>query len=403
MKRRPELEALIERHRLLDRLIEDQRTHFLSDWNCDNPFANELLGPQLSELAPTLSSSRGYIYFDEEQTVLREICLFHLIYERLQLSQANVVAGPGSSSFLAAFSLWLLRCGYTDIYYLPPLYHTFHFLLEAVDINVTPASVNQSFEADYTMNLPNHHTVLLMCDPVWYAGKSVPQKHIEMIADWQRATRSLVFVDGSFQYMKWNRIKGESTSLLDPELTFRLVCPTKALAIPHFRFAYLLHPAEAHHDLLFIYESIVGGASASDLAFAKRALQILKSDSTGYIMTDFFGEIFSDLVRRDLIRTGITPDCSYFTFAVPLVKPENLLVMDGSYFELKGYDHYCRINLMAARRIYRGLVRSSKLESSKSMSNMRPTRECCRKYLIPMLLHKPTPSGVNALAQILLA
>lgn len=352
MKRRPELESLIERHRLLDSLIEPQRDLFISDWSCENPFVEELLGPELSDLASRRVSSASYIYFDEEQSVLEAICNFHLNKERFNISPANVAAGPGSSSFLTAFSLWLRQCGYTEIYYLPPLYHTLHFMLESVDINATPVSTSHSFEDNFTMRLPPQHTVLLMCDPVWYAGKSVHQKHIEIIADWQQATRSLVFVDGSFQYMKWDGNRSESTSLLDPELTFRLVCPAKALAIPQFRFAYLLHPRETHHDLLFLYESIVGGASTSDLIFARRALQILEGELTSHIMTDFFKNTYKELVGRKLIKTTIEPDCSYFVFAAPVARPAGLIAMDGSYFELKGYSGYCRINLMTARRIY---------------------------------------------------
>ncbi|HEV7587216.1 MAG TPA: aminotransferase class I/II-fold pyridoxal phosphate-dependent enzyme, partial [Longimicrobium sp.] len=279
MKTRPDLDALIRRHRQLDNLmVGTNRKRFLSDWNCDNPLLDQVLGPELASLSHDGLSRESYIYFDTEESLLNSICSFHHQFEALSLSHSNVVAGPGSSSFLAAFAIWLRRSGYTEAYYIPPLYHTFYFLLESLDINLTPVSTLHAYEAEFSMNLPPRNTVLLMCDPVWYAGKAIPAAQVAAIADWQRATKSLVFVDGSFQYMKWSYARNEATAMLDPELTFRLVCPAKTLAVPFYRFAYLLHPSSTHPDLVFLYESMVGGASASDLAFAHRALKVLTGD-----------------------------------------------------------------------------------------------------------------------------
>jgi len=347
------LAALIRRHRLLDVVIEHHRDQFLSDWNCNNPFFNKILGSKLLDLVPRrLASGGDYVYFDEEHSILEGIRDFHLKREKIDFSRCNVMAGPGSSSFLAAFSLWLRQSGYTDIYYLPPLYHTIHFLLDIVDMRVIPVSQKHAFEMDCVLSLPSHSTVLLLCDPIWYAGKPLPQKQVDIIAEWQRATRSIVFVDGSFQYMKWGGLRSEGTAVFDPELTFRLVCPAKTLAVPFFRFAYLLHPAAAHAELLFLYESIVGGASAADLAFAYRALEVLGSDADCQIMPNFFCEVFYRLIKRGLIRTKIIPECGYFVFAAPAGGPSSEMVMDQSYFELEGYPDYHRINLMSARRIY---------------------------------------------------
>lgn len=353
MKTRPDLDALIRKHRQLDGVVATNRERFLSDWNCDNPLLDQVLGPELAGMTHHGFSRESYIYFDTEESLLDSICSFHRQFEALSLSHDNVVAGPGSSSFLAAFAIWLRRSGYTEVYYIPPLYHTFYFLLESLDINLTPVSTLHAYEAQFSMNLPPRHTVLLMCDPVWYSGKVVPPDHVSALAEWQRATKSLVFVDGSFQYMKWTLERSEATAILDPELTFRLVCPAKTLAVPFFRFAYLLHPGSTHRDLVFLYESIVGGASASDLAFAHRALEVLAGvGGLERVMPEHFRRIFCTLVERALIRTTIIPDCGYFAFAAPLAQPADLLVMEQSYFEQSGFPGYCRINLMAARRIY---------------------------------------------------
>lgn len=353
MKRRPDLDALVQRHRLLEEAIEKNRAHFLSDWNCDNPFIDRLLGPDLSRLFNGNRSHDSYIYFDDEEELLDSIRKLHLEVDDLSFSHENIVAGPGSSSFLAAFAMWLRRSGYTEVYYIPPLYHTLYYLLESLDINLTPVASQHAYEPLFSLNLPPQHTVLLMCDPVWYAGKCVPPAQIAAIAEWQHATKSLVFVDGSFQYMKWRQERSESTAALDPELTFRLVCPAKALAVPFFRFAYLLHPSATHDDLMFLYESIIGGASASDLAFAKRALMILTGKGDLHrVLPQYFKSVFEELVERQLVTTTIIPECGYFAFAVPLVRPTDLVTMDQTYFELAGYPQHCRINLMAARRIY---------------------------------------------------
>jgi aspartate/methionine/tyrosine aminotransferase len=353
VKTRPDLDALVQRHRLLDNAVLANRAQFISDWNCDNPLVEQLLGPQLASLLRDDFSRESYIYFDAEESLLNAICSFHREVESLVLSRSNVVAGPGSSSFLAAFALWLRRSGYNEVYYIPPLYHTLYFLLESLDINLTPVATLHAYEAEFSLRLPTQHTVLLMCDPVWYAGKCVPPAQIEAIAEWQRVTKSLVFVDGSFQYMKWRREPSEATAILDPELTFRLICPAKTLAVPFFRFAYLLHPSTTHSDFVFLYESLVGGANASDLAFAHRALQVLsRNGKLARMLPEYLASVFAELLRLEVIKTAVLPECGYFVFAVPLVTPANLVTMDQSYFELTGYPDYCRINLMAARRIY---------------------------------------------------
>lgn len=354
MSTRPSIELLIEKHRHLDSVIQTNRSNFLSDWNCDNPLLDQLLGAELARLPRNGFSPDSYIFFDAEKALIDSICRFHHDVEGLSLSSDHVVAGPGSSSFLAAFAIWLLRSGYEEVFYVPPLYHTFYFLLESLGIKLTPVSALHAYQPGHSMALPAHHAVLLMCDPVWYAGKSVPDNHIERIAEWQRRTESLVFVDGSFQYMKWSGERNESSAALDPDLTFRLICPAKTLAVPFFRFAYLLHPSAVHSDLVFLYESMVGGATASDLVFAHRALKVLEGDGTiEHVLPAYLARVYHTLVSRKLIRTAIVPDCGYFAFAEPLARPSGLVTMDQSYFELTGYPDYCRINLMAAHRIYR--------------------------------------------------
>jgi aspartate/methionine/tyrosine aminotransferase len=180
----------------------------------------------------------------------------------------------------------------------------------------------------------------------------VPSETISAIGEWQRRTGSLVFIDGSFQYMQWDGTRREQTSTLEQELTFRLISPTKSLAIPFFRFAYLLHPSQFHDDFLFLYENIVGGANITDLAFARRSLEVLSKPESNGSLTTVLRDTYEHLVRRGLIRTEIIPECGYFVFALPKVELPGQAAMNQDYFELKNYPGYIRINLMVARHIF---------------------------------------------------
>lgn len=349
---RSEIAALLDRHRQLDKLIDVERSRFVSDWNCINPLTDRLLSKELATLAMSRRDPDSYVYFDDDIELSDAISKFHRDQEELHLSQDNILAGPGPSSFIAAFSIWLRRKGVKQVHYLPPLYHTLHLLLASLDIDAIPIATEHAFDPKHSMALPSRQTILLLCDPIWFAGRCMTREQMMTIDAWQRRTRSLVFIDGSFQYMKWDRTRREHSATLDPELTFRLVSPGKALAVPTFRFAYLLHPADAHKDMVFLYESVVGGANATDREFAHRAMQVVSSDDTNHLMSDYFAGIYTDLLQRQIIQTRISPECGYFIFATLLKKPPGCILMDQSYFELSGYAGYSRINLMTARRMF---------------------------------------------------
>ena len=345
MRSEAPLTELVRRHRDLDRLLVDSRTGFVSDWEGSHPYVKSFLGHLSSQVTP---EEGRYVFFDEHESVLDAIAAFHRNLENLTIDRSNVVAGPGSSSFLTALSLWLLHKGYDELYYVPPIYYTFHFFLRLLGIRVRPVSGRQPFERGFRMNLPNRRSALLMSDPIWYAGKRLSCATVEAIKDWQLRTDSIVIVDGSFQYMQWDGRRQERTSQLELNQTIRLICPTKALAIPFFRFAYALHPARYHDDFLFIYESIVGGASASDLAFAARSMEVLSGEDGNKLLTNHLREVYEELIADRLIETCVTPECGYFAFAIPQSRLPVTTAMDESYFELKRYPGYFRINLMKA-------------------------------------------------------
>jgi aspartate/methionine/tyrosine aminotransferase len=347
VNRNLDLRDFIEKHRALDVEIQRSSDGFLSDWNGSHPFVEQFLGRALIDGSFNQPHSR-YIYYNERPEIIEGISRFHSQIEALSLSPRNIMAGPGSSSFLASFSLWLLQKRYAEVYYIPPLYYTFHFFLRTLGIRLRPVSGKHSFESHAPLNLPRKRTVLLLTDPVWFAGKRLRQSLIEKLAHWQKETKSLIFVDGSFQYMQWDSTRREHSSALAPESTFRLVCPTKALAIPSARFAYLLHPHRFHDDLLFLYENLVGGVAAADLAFARRALDVLRDPLGNRPLTEFLQATYRALSDQKFLRTAIIPDCGYFIFAKPSRKMGFKVAMGQEFFELKGYPGYVRVNLMIA-------------------------------------------------------
>jgi len=368
--RNPEpLIAFIERHRALDGAVANDDGTFMSDWNGTHPFVREFLqGLNLNRASQRPQQMSRYAYFDDAHEITSGIQNFHRTTDRISIGGKGIIAGAGSSSILAAFALWLLQRGEHEVCYVPPLYFTFHYLLRILSIRVSPVSGKHPFEPDVVMRLPERKSVLLMTDPVWFAGRRMTAAQVEQIAAWQARTGSVVFIDGSFQYTQWDGTRSEYSARLDPNLTFRLICPTKALAIPAYRFAYLLLPPKHHADFLFLYESVLGSSNFTDLEFAKRALAVLSSPRSNRPLTDFFRDTHRGLLRERFIEPGITPDCAYFAFVLPTKRLPGRIFMTQDHFELKRHPRHVRINLMMAAPLL-----SVAREKRSSAERQRPT------------------------------
>lgn len=344
------ISELIDQHRALDDALTRGRNSFLSEWNCNHPFVNEFLGPLAGILAGV--NPGDYIYLDERPLIANAVVDFHKTHERVEYIPRNVLAGAGSSSLLAAFILWLVKQDIRRVYYVPPIYHTLHYFFRLLNVEATPVSHKHAFEPGFELKLPDGSSVLFVSDPIWYAGRQLPAEAFNCIQSWQDRTESLVFVDGSFQYLNWYDRAPENTASLNKDLTFRLICPTKALAIHSFRFSYLLHPSRFHSDLTFLYENLIGSVAAGNLAFGSRALEVLSTERNNRPLAVFLRDTFDALTTRGILKTDITPDCGYYVFAVPLEPLRDQVAMGPKYFELAGYSDHVRINLMVARRFY---------------------------------------------------
>jgi len=316
------------------------RTGFVSDWNGSHPFVAEYLGDprQYAECADAT-----YQYFDHHRDLIEAIQGFHV--EREGLAMPQVVPGDGATSFLAAWALWLLESGVREIFYVPPLYYTLHHLLRIVGIRTRPVAGRQVFEPEFVMHLPDRKCVLLFTDPVWFAARCVPEDVIEELLAWQVRTSSLIFVDGSFQFTRWDGVRCERTSRLLPDLTVRLVCPTKSLGIHQFRFAYLLVPPHCRDDFLFLYESVVGATAYANVLFAKRAMSVLRSPEANTKLFAYCEQVLHRLVAQGLFATTIAPETGYFVFG-KLAESLRGVAMGQEFFEQRHYPEYVRVNLL---------------------------------------------------------
>ncbi|MBL4692766.1 MAG: hypothetical protein JKY92_05500 [Magnetovibrio sp.] len=236
-----------------------------------------------------------------------------------------------------------------EIFYLPPLYYNFYYFGDLLGFRLRPVAKVHPFENDFELSLPNKKTVLIVCDPVWYAGTVVPEWVYEHLKVWQEKTGSTIFIDGSFQYMRWDETIAEPASKLDPNLTYRLICPTKALAIHGFRFSYMLVPEQERDALRYIYANSHGPGSVHGLRFAYCAMKHLSSREGNRKLLNYIVKIFDSMCSNDMFTEVIMRNSGYFVFGKLNHEKINksYLSMDGEFFEQSRYPDYSRVNILS--------------------------------------------------------
>ena len=239
--------------------------------------------------------------------------------------------------------------GVSRVYYLPPLYITLHIALDRYGIRTTPLTERQPYEPAYDFDLPDDPgAVLLLTDPVWYAGVTVPSHLIDRIAEWQSRVSAIVFVDGSLQYLPWHGERFESTVALDRSLTFRLVCPSKQLCVHGYRFSYMLVPTAHVRGLAWTYTNLFGPAPADSVAFALEAIPAISLGTVPRQLMALASERYDHLLQAGAITSTLLPSCGYFVFGqinTPL--PADYVRVDGSYFNQPAYHGYTKLNLLS--------------------------------------------------------
>lgn len=331
--------------RLAFDLDDGDAGHFLSGWQCENPYVSDFL-----DLLKEKSSSidyRKYQYFDEDEKLPEKILNLHSLFDGQRPQE--VLCASGSTSLLYAFVTYLKRLKVKKVYYISPIYFTLHVAFELYDIESVPVTTKQPFENDFLLNLPEESSsILFLTDPIWFTGTKFKNETIDEIINWQKRTSSFVFIDGSLQYLPWDGILNERTANLDPKLTFRLVCPSKQLSIHGYRFSYLLLPKLHERGMAWTYANIAGPASADSIIFAHEAINAIVDRNIPNKLMRAASEKYLQLHTNKVIESVLSPECGYFVFEKIKCKlPRGYTVMDGKYFDLKNYQDYIKINLLS--------------------------------------------------------
>jgi histidinol-phosphate/aromatic aminotransferase/cobyric acid decarboxylase-like protein len=336
---------LLREHAHLEMHHEDGGAgNFISGWQC----CNSLIASIDSAVNQERQALTGetYRYLEDDDLSKSRIKRFH--YRVDGVEPEALLPGAGSTPILTAFCAYLRERDVTRLYYVPPLYFSMHATLSLFGIEAVSIVRSHGFEPSFDPVLPKKRCVLVMCDPVWYAGKHLPVSFIERLLDWQSETGSLIFVDGSFQYMNWDNSMHEPTSRLDPGSTIRLICPTKSLVAHGYRFAYAIVPAALRTRLAHIHIRMNGSCSIDSIAMARAAPQLLCSSEIRTVLIQGAAGNHHALRVQNSIESAWDPDCGYFVFEKatdPFFR--NKLMMDGKYFEQYLYPGYTRINLLS--------------------------------------------------------
>lgn len=324
---------------------DGDKGNFLFGWQCQNPFAQDLL-------AATRERSTGlnhtqYSYLEEDPILADKIRRAHHLLDGV--APDDVFCGAGATALLVTFAAYLRTKKIAEVYFLSPIYFSAHFAFRLFGIRPRLISGRHAFEPDFRMNLPQkEEAVLVLTDPIWYAGLPLPEIVIDQIAQWQRDTGGIVFVDGSFQYMPWDKVIRERTAHLDRARTVRLVSPSKSLCVAGYRFAYIFTPFSWRQDFSHIYTNIYASASVDTIAFGYEAVDaILRRDITNRL-TDRIVSRHRDLRSVGKIESVIQASCGYFVFEkLKFNLPSNYVRMGGEYFDQPRYPGYTRINLLS--------------------------------------------------------
>jgi hypothetical protein len=322
---------------------------FVSDWNGEHPFLASFLGDFASRPVRALGPLNHYARLEEDPTLEAEIRALHADAYGEDLGDAvRFVPGAGAAGFLTTM-LWRARgLGFDRLCYLPPVYNNAIYLIRELGFAVHAVAGHVGFGPEPgELDLPGERSALWLTDPLWFAGRRVPAAVIEEVRRWQRATGSVVFVDGTFQYGQWEHGRREWSSALDPALTYRLVCPTKALAVHGFRFAYLQVPAHDHATTGELHARLHGAGGVVDRAFAHRALHALGRGAGNRALIGYAALQYRRLCEAGAVLDPVPPDCSYFAFAEPLAPPGTLRGMGPDCFGVRGRPRHVRVNLLS--------------------------------------------------------
>ncbi|MDG4535535.1 aminotransferase class I/II-fold pyridoxal phosphate-dependent enzyme [Streptomyces sp. AV19] len=318
---------------------------FVSDYNGGHPFVEKYLG-ELADAAPgRLADIARYSALDEDAVLRAKIAEMHRRYDGADYAPRQVLPGGGSSALLGTFATWLLLTGRRRVHYIAPVYYKLAYLFRRMGVEPVRVAHGHAHQPEFDLRLPAERTVLVLTDPVWYAGRRVPAEVLRRIAEWQEATGSLVFVDGTFQYMRWDGERREESARLPADRTLRLVCPTKYLSVHGYRCAHLLVPAALREELAELHLNLHGDVAVSDRLFARRAADLMLGEGNGALV-EHIRDSHRVLTASGALTARMPVESGFFLFARPRVPHRWFLALDAKYFELDGFPGYIRVNLL---------------------------------------------------------
>jgi aspartate/methionine/tyrosine aminotransferase len=326
---------------------ENPNLPFVSDWNGENPFVSAFL-PQLANVRlDQLGELDAYSHMDADEELTAAIADLHRHrYGEDTVTAARCVAGTGSSAFLTTLLMYQYLAGVREVCYLPPVHSGVAWWIQRLGLGVRRATSEVDFSRSARLTLPRDGGLLWFTDPVWFAGVSVREATIATIAEWQRRTGATVIVDGTFQYMHWGGATAEASEQLDPDRTFRLICPTKVLLLHGFRFAYVIAPEQDAPEFARLHGKLHGPAGLADRRFAHHAIATLRTEEGARPLMTLARDRYHDLVACGAVTPAVTPTTGYFLFARPSVPANRFVGMDITCFGGTGYPGYVRINLL---------------------------------------------------------
>lgn len=336
-------------HQQLDHTLAARRNgRFISGYDTTHPFVRAYLGDIGARNGLERDASQ-YNFAQDQDELIRSIQAFHRVTDHVEYRGDEILVSAGSSPLILSILTWISQRGLDAVHYFRPLYHAFYFWSNVLKLPLLPLAEEPLWDDRAEFNLPERQRVLLLTDPVWFAGRAVGLSTIEALRRWQERTDSVVIVDGTFQYLSWAwPLRCERSATLIRERTIRLVCPTKSLALHGIRYAYLLGPANILRTLRWICDNVTGSASAVDLWLARRIMQVLAGPDGNRDLVAHIAARYRLLLDTGFIREPVRePECGYYIFGkLGRAAPEDLL-MNGSYFEVDGHRDYVRVNVLS--------------------------------------------------------
>lgn len=352
MKPKTRHDHLLKKHQRLDYLCRHPEDRlFISDWYCSHPFVQKYLPTTYLSKIPD-KDLLYYCFQNDGDELHREISHFHQLNDHLTYEKEEIFVGAGMTPLLSAQMIMMKSMGVKKILYTRPLYYMFYYVAKVYEMELIPICDIPLNQLAIKLRLPRRKSWLIICDPLWYMGKSLIQSYVEQIRKWQEATESYILVDGAFQYMKWNPAdRWEPTATLNKELTFRSICPTKALALHGIRFSYTLLPKSHQENMRYAYSNTLGSSCIYSHLAAKRIMQVLNSKTSNSELLTYIQQRYHFFMDHGLFEDPIHAESTYFIFVKMLKKLPEYIVMDQDFFDTTNYPGFVRFNLLLPHKI----------------------------------------------------